>query len=59
MKQLTKGVLMRQPVDELIQCYQDNLYAVAFNVCKNQMDAEDIVQEAFVKCMLQFVENFV
>lgn len=50
---------MRQPVDELIQCYQDNLYAVAFNVCKNQMDAEDIVQEAFVKCMLQFVENFV
>nr|WP_296958782.1 sigma factor [uncultured Mediterraneibacter sp.] len=25
------------------------MYAVAFNVCKNQMDAEDIVQEAFVQ----------
>lgn len=43
---------MRQPVDELIQCYQNNLYAVAFNVCKNQMDAEDIVQEAFVQLKL-------
>lgn len=40
---------MRQPVDELIACYQDNLYAVAFNICKNQMDAEDVVQETFVQ----------
>ena len=44
-----KGALMRQPVDELIACYQDNLYAVAFNICKNQMDAEDVVQETFVQ----------
>ena len=40
---------MRQPVDELIACYQDNPYAVAFNICKNQMDAEDVVQETFVQ----------
>ncbi|MDO4169720.1 MAG: RNA polymerase sigma factor [Lachnospiraceae bacterium] len=40
---------MRQPIQELIQCYQNNLYAVAFNVCKNQMDAEDVVQDAFIQ----------
>ncbi|MDO4942633.1 MAG: sigma-70 family RNA polymerase sigma factor [Lachnospiraceae bacterium] len=40
---------MRQPVEELIECYKNNLYAVAFNVCKNQMDAEDVVQDAFIQ----------
>ena len=38
---------MRQPVQQLIQCYQDNLYAVAFNICQNQMDAEDAIQDTF------------
>ena len=38
---------MREPVQKLVERYQQNLYAAAFNVCKNQMDAEDIVQEAF------------
>ena len=33
---------MRQPVQELIERYQKNLYAAAFNICKNQMDAEDV-----------------
>ena len=40
---------MRQSVQELIRCYQNSLYAAAFSVCKNQMDAEDVVQEAFVQ----------
>lgn len=40
---------MRQPVQELIERYQKNLFAVAFNICKNQMDAEDVVQETFVQ----------
>ena len=40
---------MRQPVQELIERYQKNLYAAAFNICKNQMDAEDAVQETFVQ----------
>lgn len=40
---------MRQPVQELIKRYQKNLYAAAFNICKNQMDAEDVVQETFVQ----------
>ena len=44
-----RGVLMRQPVQELIERYQKNLYAAAFNICKNQMDAEDVVQETFVQ----------
>ena len=40
---------MRQPVQELMERYQKNLYAAAFNICKNQMDAEDVVQETFVQ----------
>ena len=38
---------MRKPVQELMECCQDNLYAVAFNVCRNAEDAEDVVQETF------------
>ena len=40
---------MRIPVQNLIEQYQDNLYAGAFNVCKNQEDAEDVVQDAFLQ----------
>lgn len=40
---------MRQPVQELIERYQKNLYVAAFHICKNQMDAEDVVQETFVQ----------
>lgn len=40
---------MRKPVQELIERYQDNLYAVAFNVCKNAEDAEDVVQDTFIQ----------
>lgn len=40
---------MRQPVQQLILNYQSSLYAAAFNICQNQMDAEDVVQEAFVQ----------
>ena len=40
---------MRQPLQELISCYQNSLYAIAFNICKNQMDSEDVVQEVFVQ----------
>ena len=38
---------MRQPVQQLIERYQNSLYAAAFNTCQNQMDAEDVVQETF------------
>ncbi|MDE5825305.1 MAG: sigma-70 family RNA polymerase sigma factor [Lachnospiraceae bacterium] len=40
---------MRQSVQELAAVYQNNLFAAAFNICKNTQDAEDIVQETFVQ----------
>ena len=40
---------MRRPVQELFEAYQNNLYAVAFNVCKNAQDAEDVVQDTFIQ----------
>ena len=40
---------MRQPVQQLIQLYQNNLFTAALNIYQNQMDAEDAVQETFVQ----------
>ena len=40
---------MRQPVQELIERYQRNIYGIAFNVCKNAEDAEDVVQDTFIQ----------
>lgn len=40
---------MKQTVQELVARYQNNLFAVAFNVCKNAQDAEDIVQDTFIQ----------
>jgi len=40
---------MRQPVEMLIEKYKDNIYAIAFNVCKNMQDAEDVVQDTFIQ----------
>lgn len=40
---------MRQPVDILIEKYKNNIYAIAFNICKNPQDAEDVVQDTFIQ----------
>lgn len=40
---------MRQSVKELATLYQSNLFAAAFNICKNTQDAEDVVQDTFVQ----------
>ena len=40
---------MREPVQKLIERYQNNLFVVAFNVCKNAQDAEDVVQDTFIQ----------
>ncbi len=40
---------MKQSINELMGCYRDNLFAVAFNVCKNAADADDVVQETFLQ----------
>lgn len=40
---------MRQSVKELAALYQNNLFAAAFNICKNTQDAEDVVQDTLVQ----------
>lgn len=40
---------MKQSIQELVASYQNNLYAVAFSICKNAEDAEDVVQETFIR----------
>lgn len=40
---------MRQSVQELAEKYQNNLFAIAFNICKNKEDAEDVVQDTFIQ----------
>ncbi len=40
---------MRQSVQELFERYQNNLYAAAFNICKNAEDAKDVVQDTFIQ----------
>ena len=40
---------MRESVDVLIDRYKNNLFVIAFNICKNVQDAEDVVQDTFIK----------
>ena len=40
---------MRQPLELLIDRYQKNLFAAAYNVCANAQDAEDVVQDTFLQ----------
>ncbi|MEG2658151.1 MAG: sigma-70 family RNA polymerase sigma factor [Clostridiales bacterium] len=40
---------MRESVDVLIDKYKNNLFTIAFNVCKNIQDAEDVVQDTFIQ----------
>lgn len=44
---------MKPSVEILVEKYQSNLYAVAFNVCKNAYDAEDVVQDTFIQYIAQ------
>ena len=40
---------MREPVEDLIRQHQKHLFAAAFSVCQNASDADDIVQDTFLK----------
>ena len=40
---------MREPIEDLINEYQRNLFAAAFSICKNAEDANDVVQETFIQ----------
>ncbi len=39
---------MRESVDVLVDKYKNNLFGIAFNICKNMQDSEDIVQDTFI-----------
>lgn len=40
---------MKPSVEILVEKYRSSLYAVAFNMCKNAQDAEDVVQDTFIQ----------
>jgi len=40
---------MRIPTQLLVERYQQNLYAAAFSVCRDPGDAEDAVQDTFLR----------
>lgn len=40
---------MRIETRVIMEKYKDNLFSVAFNVCKNAADADDIVQETLIQ----------
>lgn len=40
---------MRPSVQELFEKYRDNLYIIAFHVCKDAEDAKDVVQDTFMQ----------
>lgn len=40
---------MRIETETLMAKYKDNLFAVAFSVCKNGADADDVVQDTFIQ----------
>lgn len=40
---------MRESVDVLIEKYKNNLFVIAFNICKSVQDSEDVVQDTFIQ----------
>ena len=40
---------MKPATQVLIERYKKHLYAIAFNICRNQQDAEDVVQDTFIQ----------
>ena len=44
---------MKPSVEMLIEKYRNNLYVMAFSVCKNTQDAEDVVQDTFIQYWAQ------
>ena len=40
---------MKLSVDKAYKEYADRIFAAAFSVCRNQADAEDVVQDTFLK----------
>lgn len=47
----------KQEYMRLTDLYIDTVYRIALNACKNKYDADDIVQETFIK-LLKYKKNF-
>jgi len=49
--QIQRGinVFFASSQEEVIKCYQDVVYRIAFTYCKNAYDAEDIMQDVFLR----------
>ncbi len=44
---------MRRSVDEAFQKYGDRVFSAAFSICRCREDADDVVQDTFLKYYLQ------
>lgn len=44
---------MKIPIRILIDRYQSHLYRIAFSICQNREDAEDVVQDTFLQYHIQ------
>ena len=44
-----KEQVVRLTVDEVFHKYADRVFSAAFSVCRNRADADDIVQNTFLK----------
>ena len=40
---------MRLPVESVVEKYKQSLFAAAFGICRNADDADDAVQDAFIR----------
>ena len=40
---------MKPAVEIVIEKYRSNLYVLAFSICKNVQDAEDVIQDTFIQ----------
>ena len=47
---------MRLPIEELLEEYQNRLYVAALSICKNTYDAEDVVQDTFIKYLSKNID---
>lgn len=40
---------MKTKTEVIMEKYKDNLYSIAFNICRNAADADDVVQDTFLE----------
>ena len=48
----------KQLFGQLIEMYQDRVYGLSFQLMKNEDDANEVVQNTFIKVLLSFQYGF-